>query len=66
LALAFGISWSFILAILATRGFDLSPMLPLEAGLILLAMLLGPSLIGLIATAILEGRGGCAKLARVC
>ena len=32
-------------------------MLPLEAGLILLAMLLGPSLSGLIATAILEGRG---------
>lgn len=61
-ALAFGISWSGILIILAARGFDLSPMLPLEAGLILLAMLLGPSLSGLIVTTILEGRAGLHEL----
>lgn len=61
-ALAFGISWSFILVILAARGFDLSPMQPLEAGLILLAMLLGPSLSGLIVTSILEGRAGLHEL----
>jgi hypothetical protein len=45
-ALAFGISWIGILIILAARGFDLSPILPLEAGMILLFMLLGPSLSG--------------------
>jgi CAAX protease family protein len=61
-ALAFGISWSGILIILAARGFDLSPMQPLEAGLILLAMLLGPSLSGLIVTVILEGRWGLHEL----
>ena len=61
-ALTFGISWSGILIVLAAGGFDLSPMLPLEAGLILLAMLLGPSLGGLIVTAILEGRAGLREL----
>lgn len=61
-ALAFGISWSGILIVLAAGGFGLSPMLPLEAGLILLAMLLGPSLSGLIVTALLDGRPGFREL----
>lgn len=60
--LAFGVSWSGILIILAAGGFGLSPMLPLEAGLILLSMLLGPSLSGLILTAFLEGRAGLGEL----
>ena len=61
-ALTFAISWIGILIVLATRGFDLSPMLPLEAGLIFLAMLLGPSVAGLIGTAILDGRVGLREL----
>ena len=42
--LAFGISWVGILIVLAAVGFDLSPMQPFEAGLIFVAMLLGPDL----------------------
>jgi CAAX protease family protein len=61
-ALAFGISWIGILIILAARGLDLSPILPLEAGMILLFMLLGPSLSGLIVTAVVEGRAGLRDL----
>ncbi len=61
-ALAFGISWIGILIILAARGFDLSPMLPPEASPILLVMLLGPSLGGVIVTAIVEGRPGFREL----
>jgi len=61
-ALAFTISWGGILTILAARGFDLSPMLPLEAGLILAAMLLGPSVSGLILTVLMDGRAGMHQL----
>lgn len=56
--LTFGISWGGILIVLAASGFDISPMQPSEAGLILVAMLLGPSLSGLIMTALLEWRAG--------
>lgn len=56
--LTFGISWGGILAIVTFKRFDLSPMPPLEGGLILVAMLLGPSLSGLIVTAIVDGRPG--------
>jgi membrane protease YdiL (CAAX protease family) len=61
-ALTFATSWGGILIILAARGFDLSPMQPLEAGLILLAMLLGPSVSGLIFTALADGRAGMGQL----
>jgi membrane protease YdiL (CAAX protease family) len=57
-ALAFGISWGGILVIVAARGFDLSPLQPVEGGLIFLMMLLGPSLSGLICTALTDGRAG--------
>lgn len=62
LTLAFGVSWIGILVIFAARGFDLSPLLPAEAGAILLFMLLGPSLGGLIATASVDGRPGLRAL----
>jgi hypothetical protein len=35
-ALAFGIRWGEILVIVAARGFDLSPLQPVEGGLIFL------------------------------
>lgn len=60
--LAFGISWFGILILLAAGGFDLSPMRPSEAGLIFLAMLLGPSVSGLVLTLLLEGRAGMHQL----
>ncbi len=62
IVLAFGTSWSGILIILAARGFDLSAMQSREAGLILAAMLLGPSMSGLIFTALVDGRGGMRQL----
>lgn len=61
-ALAFGISWGGILVIAAARGFDLSPLQPVEGGLIFLMMLLGPSLSGLICTALTDGRAGLRAL----
>ena len=63
-ALAFGISWGGILVISAARGFDLSPLQPVEGGLIFLMMLLGPSLSGLICTALTDGRAGLRALWR--
>jgi uncharacterized protein len=60
--LAFGISWGGILIIAAARGFDLSPLQPVEGGLIFLMMLLGPSLSGLICTALTDGHAGLRAL----
>lgn len=56
--LAFGISWGGILIILVGNGFDLSPMHPLESGLIFFAMIMGPSVSGLVLTALLDGWAG--------
>ncbi len=61
-ALTFGISWGGILIIVAASGSEFSPMLPLEGGLILLAMVLGLSVSGLALTALLNGRAGLRQL----
>jgi membrane protease YdiL (CAAX protease family) len=63
-ALAFGISWGGILIVIASRGFDLSALQPLEGGLIFLMMLLGPSVSGLTCTALLKGGTGLHTLWR--
>jgi uncharacterized protein len=60
--LAFGISWGLILVNMASRGFDLTPLQKTEGGTLFFAMLLGPSVSGLICTAILEGQAGLRKL----
>ena len=60
--LCFAISWGSILCLLAATGFDLSPLQPLQAGLIFLAILAGPSASGLILTAVLDGRTGLRRL----
>ena len=57
-ALVFGISWGGIAVILAAHGFDLSPMQPVEGGLMFLMLLLGPSVSGFLCIAILDGRAG--------
>jgi membrane protease YdiL (CAAX protease family) len=62
LVLVFGISWSGIEVIVAARGFDLSPMQPVEGGLMFLMMLLGPSLGGIACIALLDGRAGLSAL----
>ena len=59
---AFGISWLGILTIFAANKFDLSPLLPLEGGLLFLAMVLGPSVSGVFFTTLLEGPSGLKKL----
>lgn len=61
-ALCFGISWGGILIVLATTGFKLTALQPLETGLIFALMLLGPSASGLILTAVLDGRAGLHRL----
>lgn len=63
-ALAFGISWGGIANILAATGFNLAALQPLETGLIFVAMLLGPSVSGLVLTALPEGRPGSANSVR--
>jgi len=62
-ALCFGISWGGILLILATAGFNLLALRPLEIGLIFVMMLAGPSVSGLILTAVADGRIGLHQLA---
>ncbi len=60
--LAFGISWCCILVIFAFTGMDLSSLQPVEGGLIFLAMLLGPSVSGVVCTVLVEGRAGLLAL----
>jgi len=61
-AMPFGISWGGILVISAARGFALSPLQSVEGGLIFLLLLLGPSVSGLICTALTDGRAGLRAL----
>lgn len=60
--LTFGISWGAILVVAASRGFDLSPLETLEGSGLAIAMLLGPSLSGLLLTALLDGRAGLRRI----
>ncbi len=61
--LAFGISWGGILIIAAAIGFDIAaPTTPLATVLFFVAMLLGPSVSGLMLTALMEGRAGLGDL----
>ena len=61
-ALAYGISWGATLIVLAASRFDLVELSPLDTGLIVVSMLLGPSVAGLVLTALLEGRPGLRRL----
>lgn len=57
-ALVVCISWGAIAVITLARGVDLSPLHPVEGGLLFLMMLLGPSLGGIACIALLDGRAG--------
>ena len=56
--LAYGLPWVCILTLLATKGFRLAAVQPADASLMILFQLLGPSVAGLLLTAMLEGRTG--------
>lgn len=60
--LTFGISWGGILVVLGTSGFDLTVLRPLDTGLIFVAMLLGPSVAGILMVVLLDGRTGLHEL----
>jgi membrane protease YdiL (CAAX protease family) len=61
-AIAFGLSWGGIGCVLAATGFNLAMPRPIETTLFFVAMLLGPSVSGLILTARLDGRRGLREL----
>ena len=61
-ALTYGISWGGILVVLGATNFDLTVLRPLDTGLILVFMLMGPSIAGLTMTALMEGRAGLNEL----
>ncbi len=61
-ALAYAISWGGIAIVLAVLGFDLAALRPAHTGLIFVSMLLGPSVSGLLLTALLDGRAGLRQL----
>lgn len=61
-ALAFGISWGAIACVVAMTGVNLAAPQPMATALFFVAMLLGPSVSGLILTALMEGRAGLRQL----
>lgn len=61
-AMAFGVSWGGIGCVVAATAFNLAAPRPLETGLFFMAMLLGPSVSGLMMTALLGGRAGLRQL----
>jgi membrane protease YdiL (CAAX protease family) len=61
-ALAYGITWAAILGILGSLGFDLLLVGVTEAFAIFGFMVAGPSLAGLLLTALVDGRAGLAAL----
>jgi len=61
-ALAFGITWSGILLVLASVGFHTSAIGLAQIGLMFLAMAAGPSLSGSLLTLLIGGRAGVREL----
>lgn len=57
-ALTYGLSWGAALVVLGASHFNLVELRPVDTGFIFAAMLLGPSVSGLMLTALLEGRPG--------
>jgi membrane protease YdiL (CAAX protease family) len=60
--LAYSIAWCGALLVAGAKSFDISHIQPLDIGMMYLLMLLGPSVSGLLLTAILDGRSGLANL----
>jgi hypothetical protein len=62
--LAYGISWSGILILLVSKGFQLATIHTQDVLLMFLPMLLGPSTSSLVLNAVLNGRNGLRELWR--
>src|SRR5512141_284863 len=62
--LAYAITWGSILALLGTKGFQLSTISFQDVLLFFVMMLAGPSLSSLLITALLEGRVGISEMSR--
>jgi len=60
--LAYGIAWSAILGVAGSKGFRADQFQLPDIMLMFAAMLLGPSLAGLILTAVVEGKSGLQTL----
>jgi membrane protease YdiL (CAAX protease family) len=61
-ALTYGLSWGAALIVLGASHFNLVELSPVDTGFIFVSMLLGPSVSGLMLTALLEGRLGLRRL----
>jgi uncharacterized protein len=57
-ALTYGLSWGAALVVFGASHFNLVELSPVDTGFIFVAMLLGPSVSGLMLTALLDGRLG--------
>ena len=60
--MAHGIGWGGIGVVLGATGFGLVTLRPLDTGLIVVSLLLGPSVNGRTMTALLNGREGLRRL----
>lgn len=60
--LAYGIAWGGILAVLATKRFDVASIKPADTVPLIACMLAGPSIGGLAMTALVDGRAGLREL----
>jgi len=60
--LAYGITWSGILILLAAKGFQFGTLSTPDVLLMFFLMVVGPSTAGLVLTAMLDGRAGFAEL----
>ena len=60
--LAYGIAWSVILGVAGSKGFRAESLQLTDIMLMFAAMLLGPSLAGIILTAVVEGKNGLRAL----
>ena len=61
--LAYSIAWSVILVVAGSKGFHANRLQITDIMLMFTAMLLGPSLAGLILTAVVKGKSGLRTLA---
>jgi hypothetical protein len=64
--MAYGITWGAILTFLASKGFQFTSLQVQDASIlfviVFVAMLLGPSISGLVLTVVLDGRKGLREL----
>lgn len=60
--LAYGVAWGVILVVASSKGFHANRFQLPDIMLMFLAMLLGPSLAGIVLTAVVDGKNGLRTL----